>query len=121
MKAWGVNNEECGIIVFAETRGRAKSITLGREGFDFCEFADSDIRVHRMPEIDGLKTEEGLLPWKGNERTYYEHGWYSEEGVSSCDCCGLYHYDSIPESEIEETENGDMCKACILRDKEPTQ
>lgn len=52
MKAWVVRekNEFCATVVFAETRGKAKSVALHTEvceDVDFC-----DIEVRRAPKMD---------------------------------------------------------------------
>jgi len=112
VKAWGVNNDECGYIIFAETRGKAKGIAICQDGFDCMEFTDPTWRVYRMPKLDGLLEKEGILEWHKHQRTYYEAGWYPEDGAESCDACGLYHYDSIPESHVSDTEDGYICASC---------
>lgn len=119
MKAWGCMdyNAECGVIVFAETRGKARSIAKGCAGLEDSEWCD--IEVRRIKSLDGERTEAGDLDWHKDERLYYEAGWYAEDGARSCDCCGLYEYDSIPESTIAETEEGDICAACSAEDIDP--
>ena len=52
MKAWRVNKKDdsYSTIVFAETRGKAKSVALST---DCCEYADfCDIEVRREKELD---------------------------------------------------------------------
>jgi len=118
MKAWSVmdyNGDPCGVIVFAEKRNRAKVLTAGSSDMPCSEYMDLSVR--RLPIHDGKRTEEGILPWKGNERLYYEAKWYPEEGTPCCDLCGFYQYPQIPESTIEEVffkDVGylDVCAAC---------
>lgn len=52
MKAWLVREKDefCAEVVFAETRGKARSLALST---DCCEDANfTDIEVRRMPEAD---------------------------------------------------------------------
>ena len=52
IKAWlvRVKDEFCAEVVFAETRGKAKSLALST---DCCEYAHfTDIEVHRLPQAD---------------------------------------------------------------------
>ena len=52
MKAWLVREKDefCAEVVFAETRGKARSLALST---DCCEDARfTDIEVHRMPHLD---------------------------------------------------------------------
>ena len=51
MKAWLVREKDefCAEVVFAETRGKARSLALST---DCCEDANfTDIEVRRMPEV----------------------------------------------------------------------
>ena len=57
MKAWlvGVKDEFWSTVVFAETRGKARSIAMST---DACEDADfCDIEVCRQPQMDKYYTE----------------------------------------------------------------
>jgi len=112
MKAWGCMDyeAECGYIVFAETRGKAHSLVMGEDGFDCSEW--TDVNVRRIKEIDGRINAECVADWQKNVRLYYEARWFPEQGASSCDWCSLYRYDEIPESHIEETDEGDLCVTC---------
>lgn len=68
MKAWIVSKKYgyCGTIVFAETRGKAKSIALGTEPLEDAEFCS--IEAKRAPEMDKYYKEG---------KTYME--WYDPE------------------------------------------
>ncbi len=52
MKAWRVREKGrfCATVVFAETRGKAKSMALDTECCEDAEFCD--IEVHREPQMD---------------------------------------------------------------------
>lgn len=57
MKAWlvRVKDEFCATVVFAETRGKARSLALHT---DTCEDANfTDIEVNRKPQMDKYYTE----------------------------------------------------------------
>ena len=64
MKAWLVKekDEECATVVFAETRGKAKSLALL---CDCCEDAKfTDIEVRRVPQVDKYYKEgKWQLDW----------------------------------------------------------
>ena len=64
MKAWlvRVKDQYCATVVFAETRGKAKSIALHT---DCCEDADfCDIEIRRLPHIDKYYKEGKIeLDW----------------------------------------------------------
>lgn len=52
MKAWEVRNDDIEFceVVFAETRGKARSIALQTDTFSECDFCD--LRVYRLRNID---------------------------------------------------------------------
>ena len=103
MKAWAVSDERegLGIIVFAETRGKAKSVGRYASGLDFGEWID--ISCRRMPELDGFKNEECCLDWMENKHIYWNAKWYEDlDCMRSCDECDRYWYQDIPESFIDE-------------------
>ena len=112
MKAWSVMDyvAECGYIVFAETRGKARADAISCAGMDCSEWLDVEVR--RLPDLDEKRDAPCVLDWDKDGRIYYEAGWYPEAGAPSCDCCGLYHYDEFPESHVIDTDEGDMCAAC---------
>jgi len=114
MKAWSGMDYECGYghIIFAPTRGKARSLLMCADGFDCADWTDSTIEVRRLAEMDGRRDEPGLLDWKDGERIYYEAGWYPEEGCPCCDDCLRYSYHSIPESRVIEDDSGARCMAC---------
>lgn len=57
MKAWLVSENDIEVceVVFAETRGKAKSIALQTDTFCYCNFCDLD--VHREYNIDKYYTD----------------------------------------------------------------
>ena len=113
MKAWSVNdyNAECGYIVFAETRGKARSLAMGEAGLDTSEW--TDVEVRRMKTLDGRRTEECVLDWQKDVRIYYEAGWYESPDSCSCSHCERHEYQSLPESKVTETSDGQfLCVAC---------
>lgn len=68
MKAWLVKEKDafCAAVVFAETRGKAKSRAMHT---DACEDADfCDIEVRRLPHIDKYYKEgKTELDWLDNK------------------------------------------------------
>ena len=64
MKAWLVRDKDefCATVVFAETRGKARSLAMSMDCCEDVEFTDID--VHRMPQADKYYKEgKGYLDW----------------------------------------------------------
>lgn len=118
MKAWKVYTDACGYIVFSTSGNMAKSMAHTLPGFECDEW--TDIRVARLPELDGKRDYDCVLDWEKDGRIYYEAGWWPVDGTPSCDCCGRYQYDEFPESRVTDTEDGYMCVACMASTKEAT-
>lgn len=57
MKAWqvSVKDEFYSTVVFAETRGKAKSVALSTECCEYARF--TDIEVRRLPQMDKYHKE----------------------------------------------------------------
>ena len=88
MKAWIVNPKYKfgSAVVFAETRGKAKSaalITDCCEGANFC-----DIEVRRVPQMDKYyvegKTEMDWSDPKDRIAVVKECGFYCEDPIAEC-------------------------------------
>lgn len=98
MKAWLVKerDEFCVIVVFAETRGKAKAAALHTEcceGADFC-----NIEVHRQPQMDKYYTD-------GKTRMDWDNPQDRIALVKECDFwCG---YDAF---------SVDECKRCSAKE-----
>lgn len=121
MKAWIAMNytAECGYIVFAATRGKARAAAIGCAGMEGAKW--KDVQVGRLHYLDGKKDRECVLSWEKDTRIYYEAGWWPVDGAPSCDCCGLYEYEEFPESRVTETDDGALCAACMADDEAPRQ
>lgn len=97
MKAWIVreNDVEACEVVFAETRGKAKTIALNTDTFcdaDFC-----DLEVHRKPVIDKYyKDGKTRMDW-GNQKDRL--ALVKECGFSCVDDCF-----------------GEFCEDCLSKD-----
>ena len=64
MKAWLVRkkDEACAEVVFAETRGKARSLAQHTDACDYADFID--IEAHRLPKADKYYREGKLcLDW----------------------------------------------------------
>lgn len=116
MKAWGCMNYNipCGVIVFAETRGKARSLAMTQEGLDGSEWTEIDVK--RLPKLDKDFDVACILDWQDGRQTYYEAGWWGEDGAPMCVRCERYEYAEIPESYCDE-ELGDelVCVACMKK------
>lgn len=92
---------EYGYLVFAESRGEAKSKAFGKEGLCYGDF--TDIRVRRIPEADQYWKEFGdrdLWETRRGQEVLRSLGWYGTEEPIYCEECGLGEFDLIPESRI---------------------
>jgi hypothetical protein len=121
MKAWAVSDydAEVGVIVFAETDGKAKSLAKGHEGFEYSDW--TDLSVRRVEKLDGKKESECVADWTADARMYYESGFFPEDGAPMCDWCGLYEYDEFPESRVTDWGDADdearVCAACVEHER----
>ena len=82
MKAWKVNDihdDFYSEVVFAETRGKAKSIA---QCTDICEDSlYTDIRVIRVPELDKEYRGHDVMDWYDDEDklALIQNGWHCDE------------------------------------------
>lgn len=91
MKAWKAEDKRDGFystVVFAETRGQAKSAA---KATDCCEDADwTDIRVTRAPELDGEYRGHTEMEWYDDQDriALIKNGWHCEEvWLDECETC----------------------------------
>lgn len=92
MKAWTCHNEMSGYstVVFAETRGKAKSAALNTYlmGDDY---SFTEIRVFRCPQMDAMYKGESEVDWYDPDTKMAlvkELGWYCEEPLDEeCESC----------------------------------
>lgn len=113
MKAWLVREKDalCATVVFAETRGRARSLAMSTEACEDAVFID--IEVRRIPQMDkyytnGKRELDWLNPndrialvkdWFGCDREYWEH--------EDCDNCPAKEYcDQYADLVAKQTEEG---------------
>ena len=80
MKAWVVRPKYEGYstVVFAETRGQAKTFAMRT---DCCEDTDFiDVRCHRFPEADAMFDGQMEMDWDNSKDRLFlvKHGWYCE-------------------------------------------
>ena len=98
-KAW-VDYGEGSTVVFAETRNQAKVIAIS---CDCCEDAKyTDIRVHRMEELDHLYKGKSEIDWYDDETRLLlvrDFGWSCIEPSWECDSCNCKKYCSWHEEE----------------------
>lgn len=122
MKAYQVTNhdgdEEPGVIVFAETASKAKSLAHHGEGFD-CEW--TDMAAKRLPSADQYATQINgtILFWHvvAHRRIYRNLGWRMFE-AETCDSCNRFEDDQIPESRRVECAEGELCADCLQKASE---
>ena len=112
MKAWLVKdkNEFCATVVFAETKGKAKSVAMHTEACEDVDFCD--IAIHRVPQMDKYykegKTEMDWFDDKDRLALVKECGFYCEyieDGM--CEDCPAKEYceECIDRKEKEREEN----------------
>jgi len=118
MKAWVVTSDvvEVSVIVFAETRGRAKTLALKTDWLHAEDYAD--LRCRRESRLDAMAQQRGETVIDGSsptcQRTMRGLGWYEIEGrYQECGECGLHEWDQVPESQLTDTGEGYICAGCL--------
>ena len=96
-KAWICHNEESCIaeVVFADTRGKAKSYFKNLETFDYYTYCE--LRPRRKNSLDYLDKPEGyVMNWNNQEdriALVKELGWYCEDPtIEECKKCLAKEY-----------------------------
>lgn len=87
MKAWLVRKKDefCATVVFAETRGKAKSVATHTDACDYAEFCD--IEVRRQPQLDKYYVDGKIeMDWDNPKDRI---ALVSEGGF----CCDVYDLD----------------------------
>lgn len=98
MKAWVASDKNCDYgseIIFADTRGKAISKALSRDGFEDLGF--TDIRVRRIKGLDGMeKAEPADNPWLNDKIRLIlvkDYCWECfEPECDDCDSCVAKKY-----------------------------
>jgi hypothetical protein len=109
------NNSEASLLVIATSASRAKSMAHGThclEGYDYI-----DLTAARTPEADYLAESMGEKILDDNseatQRAMWALGWYNiDDSYESCESCSRHPWDYVPESQLEETEDGPVCAEC---------
>ena len=110
MKAWKVNakDEFYSTVVFAETRGKAKSLALNTDCCDDIDF--TDIEARRFPEADKMYNGRNEMDWYNlNDRLFLvkECNWRCEyPEFEDCKKCIAKEHCSEYEYMSEEYESG---------------
>jgi hypothetical protein len=109
------NDCESSVLVITSTASKAKSMALGIHCFEDIEWVD--LRATRSPEADYLVETMGekILDdsSEATQRAMWTLGWYKiDESYESCESCDRYPWDNVPESQLEETEDGPVCAEC---------
>ena len=107
MKAWIITTkcEFNVLVIFAETRGKARYIALHTDEFEDCEFCD--IEVRREPSIDKYYKEgEVIMDWenpKDRIALVKECGFHCEY-VELCECeiCPAKNYCDVYQDYLNE-------------------
>lgn len=115
LKGFIVSNDECSIVVFADSPGKAKSMALTQEQFSFYDFIG--LRARRCKDIDcfiSIVTKDNwpYIPYFYNDETipiFRAAGIY-EIDEPTCDTCGLSSYRN-PEYMI--CDYCGNCKECL--------
>jgi len=111
MKAWiaRVKDEFCSTVVFAKTRGKAKSIALTT---DVCEDADyCDIEVRRLPQADQCyKNGKPEMDWNDPADRLIlvrDCGFYCEyPDLEECERCCAKGFCEDYKIKMEDENNG---------------
>ena len=92
MKAWLVRerDEFCATVVFAETRGKARSLAMHTEVCEDASFLD--IEVYRKPDLDKYYVEDRIALVKDGG-FYCDKDYWEPEDCENCpakEWCELY-------------------------------
>lgn len=109
MKAWRVQlkYEFYAEVVFAETRGKAKSLAMACDGFEDANF--TEIEVNREPQIDKyFKEGKWHMDWedpKDRIALVKELGFYCDRyyfDIEDCDACSAREYCDLFKDKVRE-------------------
>lgn len=116
MKAWlvRVKDESCATVVFAETRGKAKSLALSTETCEDASFCD--IEVRREPQMDkyykeGKKEMDWCHP-KDRIALVKECGFRCDQecwNPEDCESCPAKKYCDAYDTYMDEYEDIAKC------------
>ena len=95
MKAWQVNGEDgYSVVVFAETRGKARVIAMGEDACEDMKFID--IKPYRLPIADHLYKNRCVMDWDNDEDRMFlvkECEWSCVDGFEDdCEYCKCREY-----------------------------
>lgn len=108
MKAWKAEPKdgEYAIIVFAETRGKARYIALHSEAFEYFDFID--IEARRYPVADSLYRGQKIADWYDTETRVFlvkELGWRcTDVYYSECLRCPANKYCIEMDGDVDEEQ-----------------
>lgn len=100
IRAWSVNDfdRERGVVVFAETRGKARAIGCGEVDSEFME-----VEVRRASEFDCFGSAEKI-----RRLDYLKLGWWQ-----GCKHCGGYvHADDDNDPHYSPADDDPVCGRC---------
>ena len=107
MKAYEISNDEgCGIVVFAESRGKAASIAMHDEIFEDYSFVD--IKPYRAPEFDKCYRGLSKMDWYDTKDriAFCKAGWYCIDGCDYKKCPAKEYCQRYIEKKYNEIERG---------------
>ena len=111
MKAYGAQNDNTGYgtVVFAETRGQAKSLLIQTDTFEGWDY--TEIRPYRIKELDNAYRGETEMEWWNDldRLALVKVGWScGEDSFDSgdCECCIARDFCWKYEDYLEDVENG---------------
>jgi len=117
LKCFTVTSDDCeaSVLVITTSASKAKGMAFGIHCLEGVEWID--LRVTRTPEADHLAESMGEKILDGSseatQRAMWMLSWYEiDNNYECCESCNRYPWDKIPESQLEETEEGPVCAEC---------
>lgn len=117
MKAYVISeddNEFGSLIIFAETRNKARMIARGRYPFEDSEYCDINAKREKAVDsyyLPGHEVIDGGC--KYDQQLMFDLGWYQCES-HSCAGCDMEHWDLIEESHSNNELDEEMyCNECF--------
>ena len=108
MKAWTASNEEgYGIVVFAETKGKAKAYLMNQDFFDGYDF--TEIKVYRAKQFDAAYRGYTKMDWlDATDRiAMVKDGWYCiDVNRDDCEECPAKEYCGEYQDWLEDCKEG---------------
>lgn len=117
MKAFVISDDNVDLgmlIIFAETRNKARFMAQGGYPFEYSKYFDIDAKREKAADSYYLPGHEIVRgDSKFDQQLMFDLGWYQFDS-HSCNGCDMEHWDLIPESHSNNELDCEMyCNECF--------